>query len=212
MTKVVEISLHHSAVYNGNYSAYAEKAAKVREERLKAYENQQREIRHQEEVIEKLKSFNREKSIRRAESREKQLAKIEVMEKPEEERSRMNITLTPQVVSGNDVLSVEHLSKAFGSQVLFTDLSFEIKRGERVALIGPNGTGKTTVLKILNQVLDADGGSFRLGTNVHIGYYDQEQQVLHMEKNLMEEISDDYPELTNTKIRNVLAGVPFYGG
>ena len=209
VTKVVEISLHHSAVYKGNYSAYAEKAAKVREERLKAYENQQREIRHQEEVIEKLKSFNREKSIRRAESREKQLAKIEVMEKPEEERSRMNITLTPQVVSGNDVLSVEHLSKAFGSQVLFTDLSFEIKRGERVALIGPNGTGKTTVLKILNQVLDADGGSFRLGTNVHIGYYDQEQQVLHMEKNLMEEISDDYPELTNTKIRNVLAAFLF---
>ena len=160
-------------------------------------------------MIEKLKSFNREKSIRRAESREKQLAKIEVMEKPEEERSRMNITLTPQVVSGNDVLSVEHLSKAFGSQVLFTDLSFEIKRGERVALIGPNGTGKTTVLKILNQVLDADGGSFRLGTNVHIGYYDQEQQVLHMEKNLMEEISDDYPELTNTKIRNVLAAFLF---
>lgn len=209
VTKVVEISLHHSAVYNGNYTAYAEKAAKVREEKLKAYYNQQREIHRQEEVIEKLKSFNREKSIRRAESREKQLAKIDVLDKPEEERSRMNITLTPSVISGNDVLSVEHLSKSFGSNVLFTDISFEIRRGERVALIGPNGTGKTTILKILNQVLDADGGSFRLGTNVQIGYYDQEQQVLHMEKNLMEEIADDYPDLTVTKIRNVLAAFLF---
>ena len=209
VTKVVEISLHHSAVYQGNYTDYAQKAAKVREERLKAYYNQQREIRHQEEVIEKLKSFNREKSIRRAESREKQLAKIDVLEKPEEEKSAMNLTLTPSVVSGKDVLSVEHLSKAFEENVLFTDISFEIKRGERVALIGPNGTGKTTILKILNQVIDADGGGFRLGTNVQIGYYDQEQQVLHMEKNLMEEIADDYPDLTSTKIRNVLAAFLF---
>ena len=211
VTKVVEISLHRSAVYNGNYTYYARKAEKVREEKLKAYYNQQREIRHQEEVIEKLKSFNREKSIRRAESREKQLAKVEVLEKPEEEKAGMNITLTPSVISGNDVLAVEHLAKSFGDQVLFTDISFEIRRGERVALIGPNGTGKTTILKILNQVLDADGGSFRLGTNVEIGYYDQEQQVLHMDKNLIEEIADDYPDLTITKIRNVLAAFLFTG-
>lgn len=211
VTKVVEISLHRSAVYDGNYTDYARKAAKVREDKLKAYYNQQREIRRQEEVIEKLKSFNREKSIRRAESREKQLAKVEVLEKPEEEKAGMNITLTPSVISGNDVLSVEHLSKTFGNHVLFTDISFEIKRGERVALIGPNGTGKTTILKILNQVLDADDGSFRLGTNVEIGYYDQEQQVLHMEKNLIEEIADDFPDLTVTKIRNVLAAFLFTG-
>lgn len=209
VTKVVEISMHQSAVYEGSYTAYAQKAAKVREDRLKAYYNQQREIRHQEEVIEKLKSFNREKSIKRAESREKLLAKIEVLEKPMEERAEMHITLTPSVVSGNDVLQVEGLSKAFDDKELFHDISFEIKRGERVALIGQNGTGKTTLLKILNQMLDADAGSFRLGTNVKIGYYDQEQQVLHMDKTLMEEIADEYPKLTNTRIRNVLAAFLF---
>ncbi|MCD8132676.1 MAG: ABC-F type ribosomal protection protein [Clostridiales bacterium] len=209
VTKVVEISLHRSAVYEGNYSFYAAQAAKIREERMKAYENQQREIRRQEEVIEKLKSFNREKSIRRAESREKQLAKVEVLEKPAEEHSGMNIALTPSVISGKDVLSVEGLSKAFGEKVLFHNISFEIRRGERLALIGQNGTGKTTILKILNQVLEADDGSFRLGTNVRIGYYDQEQQELHMEKTLFEEISDEHPDLNNTRIRNVLAAFLF---
>ncbi|MCC8028921.1 MAG: ATP-binding cassette domain-containing protein [Lachnospiraceae bacterium] len=209
VTKVVEISLHRSTVYEGNYSAYAERAAKVREDRMRAYYNRQREIRRQEEVIEKLKSFNREKSIRRAESREKQLAKLEVPEKPMEEQTGMNITLTPSLISGKDVLSVEGLSKSFGEKVLFRDLSFEIRRGEHVALIGQNGTGKTTILKILNQVLDADTGSFRLGTNVQIGYYDQEQQVLHMEKTLFEEISDEHPDLNNTRIRTVLAAFLF---
>ncbi|MCD7865140.1 MAG: ABC-F type ribosomal protection protein [Clostridiales bacterium] len=209
VTKVVEISLHRSAVYTGNYSAYAKRAAEVREERLRAFYNQQREIRHQEEVIGKLKSFNREKSIRRAESREKQLAKIDVLDRPTEENSRMNITLTPSVISGNDVLSVEGLSKAFGTKELFHDISFEIRRGERVAMIGQNGTGKTTILKILNQMLEADAGSFRLGTNVKIGYYDQEQQELHMEKTLFEEISDDHPDLNNTRIRTVLAAFLF---
>jgi len=209
VTKVVEISLHRSAVYAGNYSAYAKRAAEVREERLRAFYNQQREIRHQEEVIGKLKSFNREKSIRRAESREKQLAKIDVLDRPTEENSRMNITLTPSVISGNDVLSVEGLSKAFGTKELFHDISFEIRRGERVAMIGQNGTGKTTILKILNQMLEADAGSFRLGTNVKIGYYDQEQQELHMEKTLFEEISDDHPDLNNTRIRTVLAAFLF---
>ncbi|MCD8231675.1 MAG: ABC-F family ATP-binding cassette domain-containing protein [Clostridiales bacterium] len=209
VTKVVEISLHRSAVYVGNYSDYAQKAAKVREDRLRAYYNQQREIHRQEEVIEKLKSFNREKSIKRAESREKLLAKVEVLEKPQEEKSEMNMTLKPAVVSGKDVLMVEGLSKAFGSKVLFRDISFEVKRGERVALIGQNGTGKTTILKILNQIADADDGCFRLGSNVKIGYYDQEQQQLHMEKTLMEEIADDYPNLTQTRIRSVLTAFLF---
>jgi ATP-binding cassette subfamily F protein 3 len=209
VTKVVEISMHKSSVYEGNYTAYAEKAAKAREDALKAYYNQQREIKHQEEVIEKLKSFNREKSIKRAESREKQLQKIEVLEKPQEENSKMHITLTPSVISGNDVLTVEHLAKAYGEKQLFSDISFEIKRGERVALIGANGTGKTTILKILNQKIEADAGSIHLGTNVHLGYYDQEQQVLHMEKTLIDEIADDYPKLTHTKIRNVLAAFLF---
>ncbi|MCD8218756.1 MAG: ATP-binding cassette domain-containing protein, partial [Clostridiales bacterium] len=164
---------------------------------------------HQEEVIEKLKSFNREKSIKRAESREKLLAKMDVLEKPEEEKSQMKISLAPSVVSGNDVLTVEGLSKSYGEKILFERISFDIKRGERVALIGQNGTGKTTILKILNQIVDADAGAFRLGSNVEIGYYDQEQQELHMEKTLIEEIADDYPTLNHTKIRNVLAAFLF---
>ena len=209
VSKVVEITMHKSAVYLGNYTDYAQKAAKVREDALKAYYNQQREIKRQEEVIEKLKSFNREKSIKRAESREKQLQKIDVLEKPETERAQMKITLTPSIISGNDVLSVEGLTKAYDDKKLFHDIAFEIKRGERVALIGQNGTGKTTILKILNQKVEADAGSIRLGTNVKIGYYDQEHQVLHMEKTLMEEIADDYPKLTQTKIRTVLAAFLF---
>lgn len=209
VSKVVEITMHKSAVYLGNYTDYAQKAAKVREDALKAYYNQQREIKRQEEVIEKLKSFNREKSIKRAESREKQLQKIDVLEKPETEHAQMKITLTPSIISGNDVLSVEGLTKAYDDKKLFHDIAFEIKRGERVALIGQNGTGKTTILKILNQKVEADAGSIRLGTNVKIGYYDQEHQVLHMEKTLMEEIADDYPKLTQTKIRTVLAAFLF---
>ena len=178
---------------------------------MTAWLNQQKEIKHQEEVIAKLKSFNREKSIRRAESREKMLDKMDVLEKPTEVRSDMHIHLEPQIVSGNDVLTVEGLSKSFGSLSLFQDLNFEIKRGERVALIGNNGTGKTTILKILNGLLDADEGSFCLGTKVKIGYYDQEHHVLHMEKTLFEEISDAYPSLDNTKIRSTLAAFLFTG-
>lgn len=173
--------------------------------------NQQREIKHQEEVIEKLKSFNREKSIKRAESREKMLDKIEVIEKPSEVRTDMKLTLTPRILSGNDVLTVEHLSKSFDSHKLFTDVNFEIKRGEHVAIIGDNGSGKTTLLKILNGLVPADQGTFRLGSNVEIGYYDQEHHVLHSEKTLFEEISDDYPYLNNTQIRNVLAAFLFTG-
>ena len=201
VTKVVEIFQHQGYVYQGNYTEFAKKKAKIREDLLKQYYNQQREIKHQEEVITKLKSFNREKSIKRAESREKMLDKIERLEKPTDENT--------DVTSGNDVLTVEHLRKAFGIHTLFDDLSFEIKRGERVALIGNNGTGKTTILKIINELLLADGGTIVLGSNVHIGYYDQEHQLLHMEKTIFEEIADDYPQLNHTKIRNVLAAFLF---
>lgn len=211
VTKVIEIDNGVVTSFSGNYSDYAAKKARLREARMNAWLNQQREIKHQEEVIAKLKSFNREKSIRRAESREKMLDKIEVLEKPVEVRSEMHIRLEPEIVSGNDVLTVEGLSKSFGSLTLFTDLNFEIKRGERVALIGNNGTGKTTILKILNGLLDADCGSFSLGTKVKIGYYDQEHHVLHMEKTLFDEISDTYPNLDNTKIRNTLAAFLFTG-
>lgn len=209
VSKVVEIFQHKAFVYQGNYTDFAKKKAKVREDLLKQYYNQQREIKHQEEVIAKLKSFNREKSIKRAESREKMLDKIERMEKPTDENTDIHIALEPNVLSGNDVLRVEDLAKAYPSAALFSDISFEIKRGERVALIGNNGTGKTTILKIVNGLVEADEGSVTLGSNVHIGYYDQEHQLLHMEKTIFEEISDDYPELNNTKIRNVLAAFLF---
>lgn len=209
VTKVVEIFQHQGYVYQGNYTEFAKKKAKIREDLLKQYYNQQREIKHQEEVIAKLKSFNREKSIKRAESREKMLDKIERLEKPTDENTDIHIVLEPDVTSGNDVLTVQHLRKAFGTHTLFDDLSFEIKRGERVALIGNNGTGKTTILKIINELLLADGGTIVLGSNVHIGYYDQEHQLLHMEKTIFEEIADDYPQLNHTKIRNVLAAFLF---
>ncbi|MBD5510410.1 MAG: ABC-F family ATP-binding cassette domain-containing protein [Lachnospiraceae bacterium] len=209
--KIIELDQSQATVFSGNYSDYAKKKEQLRIAAWNAYVNQQREIRHQEEVIEKLRSFNREKSIKRAESREKMLDKIEVLEKPTEVRADMHLSLTPRIKSGNDVLVVDGLSKAFGSQTLFGNVSFEIKRGEHVAIIGDNGTGKTTLLKILNDLLPADSGSFRLGTNVEIGYYDQEHHVLHSEKTLFDEISDDYPYLTNTEIRNVLAAFLFTG-
>ncbi len=211
VTKVVELDRTRVTVYQGNYTAYAHKRAQVRETLLKQYYNQQREIQHQEEVIAKLKSFNREKSIKRAESREKMLAKVERLEKPTEENTDIKLHLEPRIVSGNDVLKVEQLAKAYPGQQLFSDIDFEIRRGERVALIGDNGTGKTTLLKIINDMVQADAGTVTLGTNVHIGYYDQEHQVLHTAKTLVEEISDAYPELTNTRIRNVLAAFLFTG-
>lgn len=209
--KVIEIDQSKATTFMGNYSDYAVKKEQLRVAAWNAYMNQQREIKHQEEVIEKLKSFNREKSIKRAESREKMLDKIEVIEKPSEVRTDMKLTLTPRILSGNDVLTVEHLAKSFDSHKLFTDVNFEIKRGEHVAIIGDNGSGKTTLLKILNGLVPADQGTFRLGSNVEIGYYDQEHHVLHSDKTLFEEISDDYPYLNNTQIRNVLAAFLFTG-
>ncbi len=211
VTKIIEIDQTRAVTFQGNYSDYAVKKEQLRAAAWNAYMNQQREIRHQEEVIEKLRSFNREKSIKRAESREKALNKIEVLEKPTETNTDMKLTLTPYRESGKDVLTVEHLGKAFGSQTLFSDVNFEIKRGEHVAIIGDNGTGKTTLLKILNGLVSADSGQFTLGTKVEIGYYDQEHHVLHPEKSLFQEISDEYPYLTNTEIRNVLAAFLFTG-
>lgn len=211
VTKVVEIEHGEVRTYLGNYKAYSAKKQQIRDAQLKEYFNQQREIRHQQAVIEKLRSFNREKSIRRAESREKMLEKMTPVEKPVETVQEMHLTLEPAYTSGNDVLSVEGLSKQFDGQILFQDVDFEIKRGEHVAVIGDNGTGKTTLLKILNQVIQADSGMFTLGSKVKIGYYDQEHHVLHDEKTIFDEISDDYPALNNTQIRNTLAAFQFTG-
>ena len=211
VTKVVELDNGKATVFLGNYSDYAQKKAMLRDAQIKAWMNQQQEIKHQEQVIAKLKSFNREKSIKRAESREKMLDKIDRLEKPTELNSEIHLQLHPRIESGEDVLTVEHLAKSFDNLSLFSDLNFAIKRGEKVAIIGNNGTGKTTILKIINSVIEADAGSFTLGSKVHIGYYDQEHHVLHMEKTLFEEIADDYPSLTNTEIRNTLAAFLFTG-
>lgn len=211
VTKVVEIEHGSIRMYSGNYKAYADKKKQIRDAQMKEYLNQQREIRHQEAVIEKLRSFNREKSIKRAESREKMLDKMQVVDKPLPDVQEIHFTLEPSCISGNDVLAVEHLAKQYDGQTLFSDAAFEIKRGEHVAVIGSNGTGKTTLLKILNGLTDADTGSFTLGTKVHIGYYDQEHHVLHDQKSIFDEISDDYPALNNTTIRNTLAAFQFTG-
>lgn len=209
--KVVELERGRAQVYLGNYDAYSQKRAMVRQAQMKAYLNQQQEIKHQQEVIAKLKSFNREKSIKRAESREKMLAKIEVLDKPVEINDAMSITLEPWTESGNDVLSIRNLSKAFGPLSLFSHVDMEIKRGERIAVIGNNGTGKSTLLKIIMDMLPADTGEIRPGSKVHVGYYDQEQQVLHPEKTIFDEIQDDYPTMDNTRVRNVLAAFLFTG-
>ena len=211
VTKVVELEQGHASVYLGNYTAYSEKKAMIRAAQMKAWLNQQQEIKHQEEVITKLKSFNREKSIKRAESREKMLSKIQVLDKPAEIQDEMRIRLEPNIVSGNDVLTIRDLSKSFGTTHLFSHVDMEVKRGERVAIIGNNGTGKTTILKIINGMLPADTGTITLGSKVHIGYYDQEHHVLHMEKTVFEEVQDAYPNLTNTQVRNILAAFLFTG-
>lgn len=211
VTKVIEVERGIVSVFSGNYSDYAAKKKQLMDAKLKEYYNQQRDIKHQEEVIAKLKSFNREKSIKRAESREKLLDKIEVIDKPITEQETMHFKLEPAKESGNDVLSVEGLSKAFGGNRLFDNVSFEIKKGEKVALIGNNGTGKTTILKIINHIIDADAGKVKLGANVEIGYYDQEHNVLHMDKTAFDEIGDAYPDMTNTQIRNMLACFLFTG-
>ncbi len=209
VTKVVEIRQHKSTVYQGNYTQFSEKKQALLETQMKQYLNQQAMIAHQEEVISKLKSFNREKSIKRAESREKMLDKIDRLERPVEENTQMNLLFSPRVQSGNDVLTVRDLAKSFEQETLFEHLDFEIRRGDRVAIIGDNGSGKTTILKIINDLVPADAGVIRLGTNVEIGYYDQAHQILHPEKTVFDEIQDDYPHMTNTQVRNLLAAFLF---
>ncbi len=211
VTKVIDLERGKVRMYQGNYSAYAEKKRQLREAEWKAFQNQQAEIKHQEAVIEKLKQFNREKSIKRAESREKMLLKVERLEKPEELENEMKLLFSPRESSGNDVLMAKELGKSYDGKRLFSHGTFSLKKGEHVALIGDNGTGKTTLLKILNGLVQADEGEFRLGSKVKIAYYDQEHAVLNMEKTLFDEIQDSYPDMNNTKVRNVLAAFLFTG-
>ena len=211
VTKVIDLERGKVRMYQGNYSAYAEKKRQLREAEWKAFQNQQAEIKHQEAVIEKLKQFNREKSIKRAESREKMLLKVERLEKPEETENEMKLLFAPRESSGNDVLMAKELGKSYDGKRLFSHGTFSLQRGEHVALIGDNGSGKTTLLKILNGLVQADEGEFRLGSKVKIAYYDQEHAVLNMEKTLFDEIQDSYPEMNNTKVRNVLAAFLFTG-
>ncbi len=209
VSKIIELDNGNATVFSGNYTDYASKKAILRNMQLKEYLNQQREIKHQEEVITKLKQFNREKSIKRAESREKMLNKMEFVDKPEILNDKMDIKLEPNVISGNDVLTVDNLTKGFDGTVLFDNICFQIKRGERVALIGSNGTGKTTILKLINGIIPADSGSIYLGAKVNIGYYDQEHHVLDPDRTIFDEIRDAYPDLNNTQIRNTLAAFLF---
>ena len=211
VTKVIDLERGKARMYLGNYTAYVEKKKMIREAERKAYENQQAEIKHQEAVIEKLKQFNREKSIKRAESREKLLSKVERLEQPENLQNEMRLLFMPREASGNDVLIAKDLGKSFDGKRLFSHGTFSIQRGEHVAVIGDNGTGKTTLLKILNGLIQADEGEFRLGSKVKIAYYDQEHAVLHMEKTLFDEIQDTYPDMNNTRVRNVLAAFLFTG-
>ena len=211
VSKVIDIENAEVQMYSGNYSDFSAKKQMLLDAKMKEYLNQQQEIKHQEAVITKLKQFNREKSIKRAESRQKQLEKIDRVEAPVTHIENMKLSLDISKESGKDVLTVHDLSKSFDEKHLFSNINFEIKRGERVAIIGDNGTGKTTLLKIINGLLSPDTGEVIYGSNVSIAYYDQEHQVLHMDKTLFDEISDTYPEMNNTQIRNILAAFLFTG-
>ena len=211
VSKVIDIENAEVQMYSGNYSDFSAKKQMLLDAKMKEYLNQQQEIKHQEAVITKLKQFNREKSIKRAESRQKQLEKIDRVEAPVTHIENMRLSLDISKESGKDVLTVHDLSKSFDEKHLFSNINFEIKRGERVAIIGDNGTGKTTLLKIINGLLTPDTGEVIYGSNVSIAYYDQEHQVLHMDKTLFDEISDTYPEMNNTQIRNILAAFLFTG-
>ncbi|MGN0382683.1 MAG: ABC-F family ATP-binding cassette domain-containing protein [Eubacterium sp.] len=209
VSKVIEIENCHSTVFFGNYTDFSKKKNELLQSKINAYIKQQKEIKHQEEVISTLRSYKQEKFYKRAESREKSLKSMDLIENPETINSTMHITLEPRLASGNDVLNISDLSKQFNGQFLFQDICFDIRRGEKVAIIGNNGTGKTTILKIINNIINPDKGTIKLGTNVNIGYYDQEQHTLDDDKTLFDEISDAYPSLTNTQIRNTLAAFMF---
>ena len=206
---VVDLSYGKTTVYTGNYSAFVAQKELNQLSYERSYEKQQKEIEHQKAVIEKLQSFNREKSIKRAESRKKTLDKMEIMDAPDKELPKMRLTLEIEKESGKDVLEFSHVTKSYEDKNIFTDLSFEVHKGDRIAILGDNGTGKTTILKCINGLTDFETGEIRFGANVTVGYYDQEQQGLTETNTIFSELHDAYPFLTETKVRNTLAAFMF---
>lgn len=209
VTKVVELEGGNCKTYMGNYSFYTCHKSLNQEIDEKHYENQQKEIKRQEEIIKQLRAFNREKSLKRAKSREKALDKIERLDKPLSLNDTMKLRLKPKFESGQDVLSVKDLKQSFSNSLLFENVNFDIYKGDKIALIGANGSGKTTIFRIITNQIKASGGNFKLGSNVYIGYYDQEHVMLNPQNNLIEEISDTYPNMNIGEIRNILASFLF---
>ncbi len=210
-SRTIELINGHVNCYNGNYTDFLDLKQKSYEIQLKAYNLQQNEIKRQEEIIDRFKSFNREKSIKAAESREKSLEKIQRIKAPDKDQKLGNVVFETQVKSGNDVLHIEDLSKAYDEKILFNNLYMDIKKGEKIALIGENGRGKTTLFKIIMDEVKSNSGFSVLGKNVFIGYYDQEQSNLNVDKTIIDEIWDDFPELTTKEIRSSLAAFLFNG-
>ena len=210
-TRTFELINGHVNCYNGNYSNCILEKEKNYEVQMKAFENQQKEIKRQEEIIERYRSFNREKSIKAAESRQKALDKVEKLQAPDKDPSASRISFETMIKSGNDVLHIENLSKSFGEKLLFRNLNLDLKRSDKTALIGANGRGKTTLFKMILNNINPDSGTIYLGKNVFVGYYDQEQSNLHLDKNILDEVWDDFPDMTVTQIRSSLAAFLFYG-
>ena len=209
VNRIFEIHNKKLKAYNGNYSYYVEKSAIDKEIERKTYEDQQKEIKKQEESIERLKAYGREKHLKRARSKEKALSKIEVLDKPDGERKRAKIKFIPAVESGNDVLAVRNVEMSFPDKVLFKDLNLDIYRGEKVALIGPNGAGKSTLFKIIMNELEPIQGEVKFGTNVNTAYFHQEQKTLNLDNTVIDEIWDANPHLTQTEVRNMLGAFLF---
>lgn len=209
VNRIFEIHNKKLKAYNGNYSYYVEKSAIDKEIEKKTYEDQQKEIKKQEESIERLKAYGREKHLKRARSKEKALSKIEVLDKPDGERKRAKIKFIPAVESGNDVLAVRDVEMSFPNKVLFKDLNLDIYRGEKVALIGPNGAGKSTLFKIIMNELEPMQGEVKFGTNVNTAYFHQEQKTLNLDNTVIDEIWDANPHLTQTEVRNMLGAFLF---
>ena len=206
-----EVINGHVDCYNVSYTKFIDLRKKNYEAKLKAYNLQQAEIKRQEAIIEKFRSFNREKSIRAAESREKALEKMEIIDAPDKEKEASKIKFEASIKSGHDVLHIENLSKSYGENTLFSNLNLDLKRGEKVALIGENGRGKTTLFKIILNQIESNSGKVLLGTNVNVGYYDQEQSNLNLDKTIIDEVWDEFPTLTTSKLRGYLASFLFTG-